>query len=87
MAKYRSKPVIVEAVQFDPDRRPWPAVIKPYKRDSAQYGSAYGYIENWILGQVAVYKGDWLVTKESGVVEHRKDAEFQAMYEPVKEES
>ena len=38
MAKYRKKPVVIEAEQFEPTRKPWPEGVERYSREQTEEG-------------------------------------------------
>ena len=61
MKKYRIKdPVIVEAVQFDPDNV-WPDCVYPWPKEEYQScDTIWGYIET-VKGKTHVRFGDWIV--------------------------
>ncbi len=88
MAKFRKKPIVVEAVQFFYDGAfPIPGVWYP-TRDPDDGGTYIGdAFVITIHGQRAyLANGDWVITEPDG--EHHypcKPDIFQATYEPVEE--
>ena len=87
MAKYRKKPVVIEAVRFIPDR-PWPDGVRckyrwydsPFKRG----GSGPWYIET-LEGKMNVSAGDWIITGVNGEKYPCKPDIFDKTYERVEE--
>ncbi len=81
MAKYRKKPVVIEAVQFWPDQRPWPE----------------GCVSNWdnnpmtpnkcsietLEGWMTVSPGDYVITGVKGERYPCKPDIFELTYERV----
>ena len=76
--KWRKKPVVIEAEQFFPDKRPWPeGVLK---------NSMTGHWEIITLeGRLQVSPGDWIVTGIKGEKYAVKPDIFEKTYEPVQE--
>jgi hypothetical protein len=83
MAKYRKRPVVVEAEQFDPERRPWPAGVE-LAPGTIIYKGEVLHIQARI-GDTIVRPGDWIVTGIAGKKYSVKDAIFRVMYEPVED--
>lgn len=83
MAKYQTKSVIVDAVQFNPQEQ-WPEFIHrhPQNRPVPMDGSlAYFYTP--AEGKVSVMAGDWIITDASGKRSICKPDVFETAYEPV----
>lgn len=81
MAKYRKKPIIVEAEQFYPGKQPWPDGVE------GRWVEGEGYIA-WIKtleGSLAVGPGDWVITGVKGEKYPCKPDIFEATYEKVTE--
>ncbi len=78
MAKYRKKPVVIEAEQWWPGKEiagvhvPVPGDGEPGIRT--------------LEGYMTVSPGDWVITGVAGEKYPCKDAIFRATYEPVDEE-
>jgi hypothetical protein len=94
MPKYRKRPVVIEAVQFDPDVQPWPegvhAMVGPWAA-TASHANALGVSPadcGWVStlegGHVA-QKGDWIITGVKGEKYPCKPDIFAATYELVVE--
>jgi hypothetical protein len=82
MAKYQAKPVIVDAVQFDPAQKPWPDGVKPWRDNQPRpRDMSFGYIDT-SEGRTSVVAGDWIVT-EKGRKSICKPDVFEAVYVPV----
>lgn len=79
MAKYRKKPVIIEAVQFDPHRQPWPDGVIPWREVQPRDGS-WGYIET-LEGRMHVMGGEYIITGVAGEKYPCKEAIFAQTYE------
>ena len=72
MPKFRRKPIVVEAEQFFPERKPWPKRVK----------GAEGYAV-WIEtpeGVLDVSPGDWIIQGEKYPC---KPDIFEQLYEEV----
>ena len=101
MARYRKKPVVVEAEQFFPGIRPWPAGVRAETRstcDDPQCGDSTwdhhcdigratgrGTISTR-EGVMVATPGDWIITGVQGEKYPCKPDIFAATYEPVEEE-
>ena len=81
MAKYRKKPVVVEAVQWDGDLQ-----------KLAKLGGAREYEQEFLSDDVVIHtlegnmraqKGDWIIKGIKGELYPCKDDIFQATYEPM----
>lgn len=81
MPKYQKKPVTIEAEQFDPDRRPWPAGV------TAAYSSARKYIITTREGPMWVKSGDWIITGVKGERCPCKPDIFAETYEKVDDDA
>lgn len=81
MARYRKKPVVVEAEQFWPEKKPWPkGVVRadwPFSGGENNFGLKVDD-GNWVL----LHPGDWIVTKSHGEQERCFSESFAATYEP-----
>lgn len=92
MKKYRKKPVVIDAVQFDPQKKPWPTCITPWRKeypdgDTIQVqprDMSWGYIET-LEGNMHVLAGDWIICGVKGEWYPCKPDIFDATYEPVTE--
>ena len=87
MARYRRKPVEVEAIQFDPDKRPWPPgvhEIKPHWSASVlEYDpKRFGFTGNDSAASIA--PGDWIVTNQTGEQYVVRELVFSPIYEEIK---
>ena len=99
MAKYRKKPVVIEAQQFYPDQTPWPdGVLQGTKRTCSdpQCGdSTWDHacdlgapVPDWFYvqtreGPLRIRAGDWLITGVQGEQYPCKDEIFRETYESV----
>lgn len=83
MAKYRKKPIVVEAEQFFPDKTPWPKGVR------LGGGHALDFYVITIHGQFTpIVAGDWIIPEPPGdYVGDRaypcKPDIFEATYEKV----
>ena len=76
MPKFRKKPIVVEAVQYDPDEE---------YDDVARYpNDVYGYIDT-LEGTMLVSPSDWIITDIAGEKYLCKPDIFDATYELVEE--
>jgi hypothetical protein len=85
MAKYRKKPVIIEAIQFDPHQHPWPEGIKSWDGEPVRpRDMSWGYIQT-LEGRMHIIAGDWIITGVAGEKYPCKDSIFKATYELVED--
>lgn len=77
MAKFRKKPVVIDAVQWQ-QHGDHPRVKR--RPDSAS--DLWGFIET-LEGEMRVIPGDWVITGVAGEVYPCKDEIFKATYEPA----
>lgn len=82
--KYRKKPVVVEAVQFDPDTYPWPDGMQPWpdEHGNTPKDMSWGYIDT-LEGRMHVRADDWIITGVKGERYPCKPDIFTATYEAV----
>lgn len=83
MGRYRKKPVVIEAVQFDPDK-PWPAGVEELcwftDDDGCQH---FGPTIKTLEGNHRVSPGDWVITGVKGEKYPVRDDIFRETYEAV----
>jgi hypothetical protein len=86
MAKFRKRPVVIEAVQFNPHEHHWPDGVKPWPNPKGYQprDMSWGYIET-LEGDHHVMAGDWIITGVKGEKYPCKDDIFRATYELVEE--
>jgi len=85
MAKYRKKPVIIEAEQFFFTTKPWPDGVKqttPTDRRGQQCAPIHCWIDT-LEGCHIVTNGDWIITGIKGEKYPCKPDIFEATYELV----
>jgi hypothetical protein len=89
MAKYRNKEnlEIVEAVQFDSSKLPWPEYVLSWTFTESVTGKkapddSRGYLQTR-YGEQHIYDGDWIVSEPNNWYFLVKDALFRVEYEPV----
>jgi len=81
MARYRKRPVVIEAEQFLPDTNdPWPAGVQATASSPTGYGLFT--LEHTHI-QYEVTPGDWIITGVQGEKYACKPDIFAATYEPV----
>ena len=81
MAKFRKKPVVIDAYQFTPElNQPWPSGVMEDKNSPTGY--SIGTLENVAQGH-EVTPGDWIITGVKGEKYPCKDAIFRETYERV----
>ncbi len=80
--KFRKKPVVIEAVQFDPQNKPWPECVKPWPSPKGYQprDCSWGYIET-LEGMMHVQAGDWIITGVNGEHYPCKPDIFEKTYE------
>lgn len=99
MAKFRKKPVVVEAWQFDESVRPYPAPVTGRYIDpmgEPHYGVELDHPrDRWIAGidiqpvlhtvngYVIAAHGDWIIEGIQGDFYLRSASAFEATFEPV----
>jgi len=82
MAKFRKKPIVVEAEQFfAADWRPH----EPCQYPSGVYRQGDTYFIKTLEGNMAVNNGDWIITGLQGEKYPCKPDIFAATYEPIQE--
>lgn len=84
MARYRKKPVVIEAEQFWPDKKPWPEgveapLVEPHDEE-AHY--AHPFVQT-LEGPLMCSPGDWIITGVKGERYPCKPDIFKATYEAV----
>lgn len=85
MGKYRKKPIVIEAIQFDGQNHQeildWSGgavhSAKPYKQDY------YALEIKTLEGVMEAYAGDWIIKGVKGEFYPCKSDIFDATYEPV----
>lgn len=82
MAKYRKKPIVIEAVQFDPQQQSWPEGVKCWPGGYEPVDGTWGYIQT-LEGQMHVMAGDWIITGVNGERYPCKPDIFEKTYELV----
>jgi hypothetical protein len=83
MAKFRKKPIVIEAEQFDPQRHPWPKGVIPWgPNDPRPRDMSWGYVQT-LEGKMHVIMGDWIITGIKGEKYPCKADIFEATYEAV----
>ncbi len=80
MAKFRKKPVVIDAEWFHPDTKPWPEGV--YVSNGSPTGYAIGTLENTSSGH-EVTPGDWIITGVKGEKYPIKSEIFEETYEKV----
>lgn len=84
MAKYRKKPIIVEATQFFSDKKPWPAGVlwaRPCPDIKITNAPWIKTLEGWHK----VSNGDWIITDIKGEQYPCKPDIFEQTYEKVED--
>lgn len=92
MPKFRKKPVVIEAVQFNPSVQPWPegvhAMVGPFASTGAHAEALglspadCGWVPTLEGGHVAA-PGDWIITGVKGEHYPCKPDIFAATYDAV----
>ena len=80
--KFRKRPVVVEAEQFFPYVRPWPAGVIANPKPWGLWDS---YSIKTLEGSYAVTPGDWIITGVKGEKYPCKPDVFEASYDKVAE--
>ena len=82
MAKFRKRPVVIEAVQFWPESEPWPDGVSGGDQGNGQW---VAWIET-LEGDMDVSAGDWIITGVRGERYPCKPDIFELTYEPIETE-
>lgn len=80
MAKFKKKPIEVEAEQFSPDIEPWPYGVREVIHGDKTLD--YFWIDT-LEGGYRVSPGDWIITGIEGERYPCKPGIFKKTYEPV----
>lgn len=80
--KFRRKPVVFEAEQFFPDKKPWPNGVT-HGFQFVDQKESIGFQILTLEGQHIVSPGDWIITGIKGEKWPVKPDIFEATYEPV----
>lgn len=96
MAKYRKKPVVIEATQFFKDQPPWPEGVEKGRPTIDELESllergvnpaiapdGYSYIVKTLEGTHFLSDGDYIITGVKGERYPCKPDIFAATYEPA----
>jgi hypothetical protein len=81
MAKFRKKPVVIEAVQWNGDNLS--DILRFYKPDNILVGDEIHI--NTLEGVMVASKGDWIIQGVKGEFYPCKPDIFEQTYEPVSE--
>jgi hypothetical protein len=79
MAKFRKKPVVIEAEQFWPETGTWPKGVRRFHDAVGEYCYSIETLE----GSFNVTPGDWIITGVKGERYPCKPDIFEATYEKV----
>lgn len=85
MAKFRKKPIVIEAEQFIPDGPVPDGVILWKDAGVIPRDMSFGYIDT-LEGQMHVMANDWIITGVNGEKYPCKPDIFEKTYEPVEGE-
>lgn len=80
MAKFRKRPIVIEAEQWYPDR----SIMTGYDRFGVEYTVCDQSIQT-LEGPMRVSPGDWIITGIAGEKYPCKPDIFAATYDPVQE--
>ena len=83
MTKFKKRPVVIEAVQFDFSADEWPVGVE--SPAEGEKGTLYGYIQT-LEGRMIVSDGDWVITGVNGEKYPCKPDIFEKTYEAVEKE-
>ena len=82
--KYRKKPIVVLALKFDPEKRPWPNCVIPWSLSRGEIDGYYGSIRT-PSGEAKVKAGDYIVQDVNGDFYARAADVFEKTHEEVEE--
>jgi hypothetical protein len=86
MPKFRKKPIVIEAEQFFPDKKPWPEGVEEYLSEEGVAGENHSYYAWRIQTLEGIYEVsplDWIITGIKGEKYPCKPDIFEATYEEV----
>ncbi len=89
MPKYRKKPVVVEASQWNPDMKDWPGKGIPDDLGVIWQFNSEGHVSDGIVTTIHGQKtkvaiGDWVIVEPDGIHHYPcKPDIFEATYEKV----
>ena len=81
MAKYRKRPVVIDAERFDPKSLPWPGGVQSDSDSPTGYGI---FTLEHTTRRHEVTSGDWIITGVQGEKYACKPGIFESTYELVK---
>ena len=82
MKKYRKKPVVIEAVQFDGNMT---ASLSIWMGSRSAHETVEGILIHTLEGSMLCTKGDYIIKLETGELYPCKQDIFKASYEEVEE--
>lgn len=89
MKKYKLRPPIVEAIQFDPEKKPWPDILMPWpdERGRTPRDMSFGYVDSPGSNERHhVKSGDYIVkrldiNKHGSVIDVMSPDKFSTKFE------
>ncbi len=84
VAKFRKKPVIVEAVQWDPSTKEGAVEMLRFLPNPAFVGDTIQF--KTLEGLMVAQRGDWIIRGVAGEFYPCKPHIFEMTYEPVEED-
>lgn len=82
--KYRKKPVVIEAVQYDPNDQI--VAVRFLGGPDGPWSNNLGFRIHTLEGDMLVKPGDWIIKGVQGEFYPCKPDIFEATYEPVDQE-
>lgn len=82
--KYRKKPIVIEALRFDPNVYR-PDFVKMKRQGRGYLPDIYMYFIKTLEGEMKVKEGDWIIEGVKGEHYPCKPDIFEATYEIVEE--
>ena len=97
MPKFRKKPVVIEAEQFFPNKKPWPDGVEErlmehfmgrrvVSAEGPPVGGLTRYVIETLEGDYIVSPGDWIITGVKGEKYPCKPDIFEQTYEKVSDD-
>lgn len=75
------KPEIVEAIQFDPEKKDWPKEVRAWNKIVPR-DMSWGFVDT-ALGRINIQAGDWICKVSTGHILLLQDRVFKKLTLPT----